>query len=132
MTHPDGSSTIFAVGGKRFKVVSSDALGNDYYSNLIEYLVDEPVEQTEKTRARLIGLHDKVRELALSRMSVLPQRSDDKREPIGKMPEPEIDWMTLPNGPAWIWWLAEIIEPFRPMVGTYRYYFVIYFKKNSI
>lgn len=38
-----------------------------------------------------------------------PALRDEIYRTFGQMPEPEVDWWCLDDGPAWLWWLLAIL-----------------------
>ena len=60
------------------------------------------------------AIHDETLELSqkwLGRMS--SETRDGIISHYGAIPEPEIDFWSLPNGPAWLWWILAIL-PLQP------------------
>lgn len=96
-----------------------------YCTANVEFLVDQPVEPGERTAA-LIALHDRVRESARTWVEEVapPQIRQRIRQHYGTMPPVEPDWITLPNGPAWLWWLMAFL-PLEPKAQVRFFLFLI-------
>lgn len=55
-------------------------------------------------------LHDRVYNKASRWVrSLTPSLLAEVERSIGKMPSVERNWMSLPDGPAWAWWLMPIL-----------------------
>jgi hypothetical protein len=67
--------------------------------------VDQPVDPSRVEEVR--ALHDRARLEVLSLINSINLRNRIQR--FGVIPEVEPDWITLPNGPAWVWWFISII-----------------------
>lgn len=107
----DGRSVVDTVGGRRFRVLRRGVL-DGYCTATVEYLVDQPVEPA-KVNA-LVALHDRVRQEADNWITSAPAHLRQRiLQHFGTMPDVEPDWMALPNGPAWLWWLMAIL-PINP------------------
>ena len=106
----DGRSVVDTVGGRRFKVLSRGML-DGYATAQVEYLTDEPVEPDSERAAALKALHDRVRQSALSWVETTApaQLRQRIRQHYGTMPPEQADWINMPNGPAWLWWLVPIL-----------------------
>lgn len=104
--YPDGRFTAHTVGVRRFKVDRTSVLLRDGYPTAtVEYLVDQPVDPSRVEEVR--ALHDRARLEVLSLINSANHRNQIQR--FGVIPEVEPDWITLPNGPSWVWWFISII-----------------------
>ncbi len=105
----DGRSVVDTIGGRRFKVLRRSML-DGYATATVEFLTDQSVESGDRTR-NLTTLHDRVRDLAKSwvEQTAPAQLRQRIQQHYGSMPVLEPDWITLPNGPAWLWWLMAIL-----------------------
>lgn len=107
----DGRSVVDTVGGRRFRVLRRDVL-DGYCTATVEYLVDQAVEPAKIPA--LIALHDRVRQGAQNWIASAPTPLRQRiLQHFGVMPDVEPDWMTMPNGPSWLWWLMAIL-PLNP------------------
>lgn len=108
---PDGRSVVDTVGGRRFRVLRRGVL-DGYCTATVEFLVDQPVDPS---RVEIVKtLHDRVRQEAQHWINSAPANLRQRiLGHFGTMPDAEPDWMTLPNGPAWLWWLMAIL-PLNP------------------
>lgn len=107
----DGRSVVDTVGGRRFRVLQRGVL-DGYCTATVEYLKDQPVEPERAGATR--ALHDRVRHDAESWINSAPNHLRERiLQHFGTMPPVEPDWMSLPDGPAWLWWLMAIL-PLNP------------------
>ena len=107
----DGRSVVDTVGGRRFRVLRRGVL-DGYCTATVEYLVDQTVDPARVPA--VVALHDRVRQEALNWISSAPNHLRQRiHEHFGVMPEAEPDWITLPDGPKWLWWLMSIL-PLNP------------------
>lgn len=103
----DGRSVVDTVGGRRFKVLSRGML-DGYATANVEFLVDDEVAP-ERVPA-LTQLHDTVRQAAQDWINTARASIRDRiTQHFGTMPPLEADWVSLANGPAWLWWLVAIL-----------------------
>ena len=103
----DGRSVVNTVGGRRFKVLHRTMI-DGYYTATVDFLVDKPVEPDNV--AATISLHDRVHAAAQNWISEAPVALRQRiLQHFGTMPPVEADWISLPNGPAWHWWLLSIL-----------------------
>jgi Lon protease-like protein len=104
----DGRSVVDTVGGRRFKVLHQSLL-DGYYTANVEFLADQPPVEASHTAA-VVALHQRVRESAESWINSAPASLRQRiLQHFGTIPPVEADWITLPNGPAWLWWLMAIL-----------------------
>lgn len=107
----DGRSVVDTVGGRRFRVLRRGVL-DGYCTANVEYLADQPIDPARVNN--VVALHDRVRQEAQNWItSAPPQLRLRILQHFGDMPPVEPDWMTLPDGPAWLWWLMAIL-PLNP------------------
>lgn len=107
----DGRSVVNTVGGRRFKVLHR-TMTDGYYTASVEFLVDQTVETSQV--AQIVSLHDKVRDAAESWINEAPEALRQRiLQHFGSIPLVEADWISLPNGPSWLWWLLAIL-PLEP------------------
>lgn len=103
----DGRSVVDTVGGRRFKVLSRGML-DGYATANVEFRVDDEVAP-ERVPA-LTQLHDTVRQAAQDWINTARASIRDRiTQHFGTMPPLEADWVSLANGPAWLWWLVAIL-----------------------
>jgi len=103
----DGRSVVNTVGGRRFKVLHRTMI-DGYYTATVDFLVDQTVEANHV--AATISLHDRVHTAAQNWISEAPVALRQRiLQHFGTMPPVEADWISLPNGPAWHWWLLSIL-----------------------
>lgn len=116
----DGRSILTTVGVSRFKVLQKGE--QDGYDTVkVQYIRDSMVS-AEKL-PELLTLHQRVYNKAAKWVnSLTPRVLDEVERSIGKMPELEKDWPSLPDGPAWAWWLMPILPLSSQLqVGTINY-----------
>jgi len=107
----DGRSVVNTVGGRRFKVLHR-TMTDGYYTADVEFLVDEPVD--DHRVAATTSLHDQVYQAAQNWISEAPDELRQRiQQHFGAMPVVETNWISLPNGPSWLWWLLTIL-PLEP------------------
>ncbi|XP_033231307.1 LON peptidase N-terminal domain and RING finger protein 3 [Belonocnema kinseyi] len=118
----DGCSILSTVGARRFRVLSGGEK-DGYDTARVEFLRDSPVQPDQVLN--ILELHDKVRSKSRRWWDTVPstQQSEIQRV-FGRMPETEDDWLRLPDGPSWTWWLLAIL-PLGPqlqvgILGTTR------------
>ncbi|XP_068241354.1 LON peptidase N-terminal domain and RING finger protein 3 [Palaemon carinicauda] len=104
---PDGRSVVNTVGSRRFRI-ESKSVKDGYNTAAVEFLQDEAVasDQVGETRR----LHDAVHSVASLWFESV--ESTTKRRILGHygpMPTVEAEYWTLPNGPAWMWWIVAIL-----------------------
>jgi Lon protease-like protein len=103
----DGSFILTTAGVRRFKVVSRGE--QDGYDTAKIQVIKDVVVASEKL-PELITLHQKVRNKASKWiMSLTPKVLAEVERLIGKMPDVEKNWLSLPDGPSWTWWLMPIL-----------------------
>jgi Lon protease-like protein len=104
---PDGRSVIDTVGVRRFKILKK-SMKDGYNTATIEYLIDRAVPRDD--RQRLIDTHKKVYSVAGAWLDSINQVLKQRiMTHFGNIPEPEDNWMEIPDGPSWIWWLLAIL-----------------------
>ncbi|OXU23206.1 hypothetical protein TSAR_002244, partial [Trichomalopsis sarcophagae] len=103
----DGCSILSTVGARRFRVLSGGER-DGYDTAQVEFLRDTPIPADQLLN--VAELHNKVRAKSRRWWVTVPasQRSEIRRV-FGEMPEPEDDWLRLPDGPSWTWWLLAIL-----------------------
>jgi len=103
----DGRSVVNTVGGRRFKVLHRTMI-DGYYTATVDFLVDQTVEADHVDAT--VSLHDRVHAAAENWISEAPVALRQRiLQHFGTMPPVEADWISLPNGPAWHWWLLSIL-----------------------
>ncbi|CAG9855662.1 unnamed protein product [Phyllotreta striolata] len=103
----DGRFILTTVGVRRFKVISRSEK-DGYDTAKIHYIKDTDVP-ADKLQD-LIQLNDRVYNKASKWIkSLKPKVLAEVERLIGKMPKVEKDWMILPDGPSWAWWLMPIL-----------------------
>ena len=126
---PDGRSVVDTVGGRRFRVLRRGLL-DGYCTATVEYLVDQPVDPSRVDAVK--ALHDRVRQEAQSWINSAPANLRQRiLGHFGLMPDVEPDWMTLPNGPAWLWWLMAIL-PLNPKAQVKMSLLISLFLKSNV
>ncbi|KAG7155078.1 LON peptidase N-terminal domain and RING finger protein 3-like, partial [Homarus americanus] len=103
----DGRSIVNTVGSRRFQIVSKSAK-DGYNTAAVEYLQDDTVPTNSLGEIR--RLHDNVHQLASCWFESI--ESMTKRRILshyGPMPSLEGEYWTIPNGPAWMWWIVAIL-----------------------
>jgi len=103
----DGRSVIDTVGGRRFKVLSRDTK-DGYDTATVEFFQDDCPSENEVEELK--KLHDQVFRTAGKWFN---EMSESMKSGIlnhyGSLPEAEVDYWKLPNGPAWGWWILTIL-----------------------
>nr|XP_018917846.1 PREDICTED: LON peptidase N-terminal domain and RING finger protein 3 [Bemisia tabaci] len=103
----DGCSILSTVGVRRFRILSRgerDGYDTASIANVCD--VSIPSNQIEEVRKLL----DKTRlkgEQWLKNMS--PELQSEILRTFGPIPDLEENWGSLPDGPAWVWWLLAIL-----------------------
>lgn len=106
-------STVKTSTEKRFRVLSRDVM-DDYFTAQVEWIVDEPLASLSREELDdVVLLHDRVRSDAITWI----QSTETNRSILGlgiggcygPIPDLEPNWMTLPDGPRWLWWLTAIL-----------------------
>eukprot|EP00095_Tigriopus_kingsejongensis_P003894 maker-scaffold296_size217904-snap-gene-0.12 protein:Tk03894 transcript:maker-scaffold296_size217904-snap-gene-0.12-mRNA-1 annotation:"lon peptidase n-terminal domain and ring finger protein 3-like" len=108
---PDGRAVVDTVGGRRFKVISRE-VRDGYHTAKVEFIKDDKVlpECNEVLKTH----HQEVLNLALNWFNCMEKEiRDGIVSHYGQIPDTEIDFWTLSNGPAWMWWIL-IILPLNP------------------
>lgn len=109
----DGRSIVNTVGSRRFKIVSKSAK-DGYNTAAVEFLQDDAVPTSNLGEIR--RLHDTVHQLASRWFESIETMT--KRRILchyGPMPSLEGEYWTIPNGPAWMWWIVVIL-PLDPRI----------------
>lgn len=104
---PDGRSIVNTVGSRRFKIVSK-GVKDGYNTAAVEFLQDDAVPSSNLPE--LHKLHDCVHKLASKWFETIELLT--KRRILvhyGPMPPVEVEYWTIPNGPAWMWWIIAIL-----------------------
>lgn len=103
----DGCAILSTVGYRRFRVLKRSEK-DGYDTAKIEYIFDEPI-QTEKLHLTR-ELHKKVLSRAVDWYKILPDSIKiEILKSLGKMPDLEKNWETIPDGPSWVWWITAIL-----------------------
>ncbi|KAH1003796.1 hypothetical protein HUJ04_003650 [Dendroctonus ponderosae] len=103
----DGRIILSTQGIRRFKVISRDEK-DGYDTAKVEHIYD--ITPTPERISGLVSLHRKVYTRAVRWIHLLsPAALSEVERLIGKMPQIETDWLTLPDGPSWTWWLIPIL-----------------------
>lgn len=103
----DGRSIVNTVGSRRFRIVSKN-VKDGYNTAAVEFLQDDAVPSSNL--AELHKLHDCVHKLASKWYESIELLT--KRRILvhyGPMPPVEGEYWTIPNGPAWMWWVIAIL-----------------------
>ncbi|CAG0880455.1 unnamed protein product [Darwinula stevensoni] len=104
---PDGRSVVDTIGAKRFRVLTRGTR-DGYNTATVEPFMDMP--PSEDMLTELKKKHDEVREEAERWMEgVARSTRDNIHLHFGSMPPVEPEYWTLPNGPAWVWWVIAIL-----------------------
>lgn len=89
-------------------------LQDGYDTASIQYFRDHAIPSEKLTD--LIVLHQKVHYKASKWIrSLNPNVLDEVERLLGPMPRVEKNWASLPDGPAWTWWLIPIF-PLSPQL----------------
>nr|XP_023019065.1 LON peptidase N-terminal domain and RING finger protein 1 [Leptinotarsa decemlineata] len=103
----DGRFILTTVGVRRFKVISRGEQ-DGYDTAKINFIKDNDVPP-EKLQ-ELVSLHEKVYNKASKWIRSLKTKVLAEVERlIGRMPRVEKNWLDLPDGPSWAWWLMPIL-----------------------
>ncbi|XP_008199510.3 LON peptidase N-terminal domain and RING finger protein 2 [Tribolium castaneum] len=103
----DGSFILTTVGVRRFRVLSRGE--QDGYDTAKIQVIKDTVVSSDKL-PELIALHHKVYTKASKWItSLTPKVLAEVERLIGKMPRVEKNWLSLPDGPSWTWWLMPIL-----------------------
>ncbi|KAG0728071.1 LON peptidase N-terminal domain and RING finger protein 3 [Chionoecetes opilio] len=103
----DGRSIVNTVGSRRFRIVRK-SVKDGYNTAAVEFLQD--ISVTSSNLAELHKLHDCVHSLASQWFESIEHLT--KRRILvhfGPMPALEGEYWTIPNGPAWMWWVIAIL-----------------------
>ncbi|XP_045127736.1 LON peptidase N-terminal domain and RING finger protein 1-like [Portunus trituberculatus] len=103
---PDGRSIVNTVGSRRFRIVSK-SVKDGYNTAAVEFLQDAV---PTSNLLELHKLHDCVHKLASKWYESIEHLT--KRRILvhyGPMPPVEGEYWTIPNGPAWMWWVIAIL-----------------------
>ncbi|KAK0178402.1 hypothetical protein PV328_002352 [Microctonus aethiopoides] len=103
----DGCSILSTVGGRRFRVLSGGER-DGYDTAEVELIRDSPIQPANLPNLR--ELHDKVWSKGKKWWSTvsITQQIEIQRV-FGNIPNPEDDWIRLPDGPSWTWWILAIL-----------------------
>lgn len=103
----DGRSIVNTVGSRRFKIVSKG--GRDGYNTAaVEFLQDDKIPSDHLVEVQ--SLHDTVHQRASCWFKSVESLTKKKiLNYYGSMPDLEGDYWTIPNGPAWTWWIVAIL-----------------------
>lgn len=102
----DGRSIVNTVGSRRFRIVSK-SVKDGYNTAAVEFLQDAV---PTSNLSELHKLHDCVHKLASKWYESIEHMT--KRRILvhyGPMPPVEGEYWTIPNGPAWMWWVIAIL-----------------------
>lgn len=135
----DGRIILSTQGARRFRVVSVDEqvhyqltkflwivqvwfITQDGYDTAkIEHIHDDRPRQEDISA--IVLLHKKVYSRAVKWIRLLsPSVLSEVERLIGKMPVVENDWLNLPDGPSWTWWLIPIL-PLSSHLQVNTFYF---------
>ncbi|XP_069949998.1 LON peptidase N-terminal domain and RING finger protein 3 isoform X2 [Cherax quadricarinatus] len=103
----DGRSIVNTVGSRRFKIVSKN-VKDGYNTASVEFLQDDTIPSD--SLVEIHRLHDTVHQLASHWFDSI--ESTTKRRILSHyslMPSVEGEYWTIPNGPAWMWWIVAIL-----------------------
>lgn len=109
----NGRSILSTVGGRRFRVVKRGE--RDGYSTAkVQYIYDEPVR---KGRLQHVSdLHANVFLKAVIWYNSLPDGTKEEIvKSFGTMPLLEASWETVPDGPAWAWYIIALLPLGQPL-----------------
>lgn len=103
----DGSFILTTVGVRRFRVTSRGE--QDGYDTAKIQVIRDTTVASDKL-PELISLHQKVYTKASKWItSLTPKVLAEVERLIGRMPRVEKNWLSLPDGPSWTWWLMPIL-----------------------
>ncbi|RZB39937.1 LON peptidase N-terminal domain and RING finger protein 2, partial [Asbolus verrucosus] len=103
----DGSFILTTVGVRRFKVIARGE--QDGYDIAKIQVIKDTAVASDKL-PELIALHQKVYNKASKWiMSLTSKVLAEVERLIGQMPKVEKNWLSLPDGPSWTWWLMPIL-----------------------
>lgn len=109
----NGRTILSTVGGRRFRVMRRGE--RDGYSTAkVQYIYDEPVR---KSRLQMVSdLHANVFVKAVIWYNSLPDGTKDEIvKSFGAMPMLETSWETVPDGPAWAWYIIALLPLGQPL-----------------
>lgn len=105
----DGCSILSTVGIRRFRVIARGER-DGYDTAQVQFIQDQPISPEQVNGVK--QLHDRVRRKSQLWLSTVGHsiRLEIERT-FGVMPELELDdsWMSMPDGPAWTWWVLAIL-----------------------
>jgi len=102
-----GCSILTTVGVRRFHVLTRGER-DGYDTAKVEYFRDQPVHVD--MLPDLKELHERVHPKAWQWFhSLEAELQSEILRAFGQMPELEEDWPSLPDGPAWTWWLLAFL-----------------------
>lgn len=116
----NGRTILSTVGGRRFRVVRRGE--RDGYSTAkVQYIYDDPVR---KARLHLVSdLHANVFVKAVIWFNSLPDSTKDEIvKSFGAMPMLETSWETVPDGPAWAWYIIALLPLGQPLKVSFAEY----------
>ncbi|KAK5642813.1 hypothetical protein RI129_008980 [Pyrocoelia pectoralis] len=103
----NGTSILTTIGLRRFRVLSRGEQ-DGYDTAVVQYISDRIVSSEQLPE--LIHLHERVHSKTIRWLTTLKSRLlGEIVRYIGHMPVLEEDWVTLPDGPSWTWWLIAIL-----------------------
>lgn len=107
VTLEDGRIILTTLGVRRFRVISRGEQ-DGYDTAKIEHIND--IRPPPEKFPDLAFLHQKVFCKAAKWVRLLtPSVLSEVERLIGTMPKIEKDWINLPDGPSWTWWLMPIL-----------------------
>ncbi|XP_066260354.1 LON peptidase N-terminal domain and RING finger protein 3 [Euwallacea similis] len=107
VTLEDGRIILSTQGIRRFRVMSGNEK-DGYDTAKIEHIRDARPKHEDVSS--LESLHQKVYTRAVKWIHLLsPSALSEVERLIGRMPRVEKDWIDLPDGPSWMWWLIPIL-----------------------
>ncbi|XP_071446007.1 LON peptidase N-terminal domain and RING finger protein 3 isoform X2 [Hetaerina americana] len=105
----DGCSILSTVGVRRFRVIARGER-DGYDTAQVQFIQDQPIQPEQVNGIK--QLHNRILKKSCQWLSSVgrPIRLEIERT-FGLMPELEADdsWLTLPDGPAWVWWTLAIL-----------------------
>lgn len=108
-----GRSILSTVGGRRFRVVRRGER-DGYQTAKVQYIYDEPVD---KSRLQAVNdLHANVFLKAVLWYNTLPALTQEEIvKSFGALPILEPHWESLPDGPAWAWYIIALLPLGQPL-----------------
>lgn len=108
VTLEDGRFILSTIGIRRFQII--DTVQKDGYDSAkIEYITDDPIPP--QYYRIMIALHMKIYNKACRWIESLNSKVlvAEVERFIGQMPAIEPNWLLLPDGPSWTWWLMPLL-----------------------